>query len=189
MKLVRRVSSCFAAMILSLLLQPAASASTAIVVSIPEQRMVIFENGLRVAQFPVSTSKFGVGDRPRSYATPLGTLEIASKTGAGAPLGAVFKGKRPTGEVLRPNARGRDPIVTRILHLRGLDRENCKAYGRGIYIHGTAEERTIGHPASYGCIRMKSKDVVRVFDRVPVGTKVEIVNVSLHRALNELAMN
>ncbi len=151
--------------------------------------MMIFENGLRVAQFPVSTSKFGVGDRPRSYATPLGTLEIASKTGAGAPLGAVFKGKRPTGEVLRANARGRDPIVTRILHLRGLDRGNSKAYGRGIYIHGTAEERTIGHPASYGCIRMKSKDVVRVFDRVPVGTKVEIVNVSLNRALNEFAMN
>ena len=189
MKLVRRASSCFAAIVFALSLHSTADAATAIVVSVPEQRMVIVENGLRVAQFPVSTSKFGLGDRPRSYATPLGTLEVASKTGAGAPLGAVFKGKRPTGEVLRPNARGRDPIVTRILHLRGLDRENSKAYGRGIYIHGTAEERTIGHPASYGCIRMKSKDVVRVFDRVPVGTKVEIVNVSLHRALNELAMN
>ena len=151
--------------------------------------MIIVENGLRVGQFPVSTSKFGVGDRPRSYATPLGVLQVASKTGAGAPLGAVFKGKRQTGEVLRPNAWGRDPIVTRILHLRGLEKGNSKAYGRGIYIHGTAEERKIGRPASYGCIRMRSKDIVRVFDRVPVGTKVEIVNFSLSRALHVLAMN
>lgn len=166
-----------------------ALAEKAIIVSVPDQRMVVIENGLRVGVYPVSTSKFGLGDRPRSYATPLGTLVVASKVGAGAPLGAVFKGKRPTGEVLRPNASGRDPIVTRILHLRGLEKGNARAYGRGIYIHGTAEERKVGHPASYGCIRMKSRDVVRVFDRVPVGTKVEIVNVSLHRALNEFAMN
>lgn len=189
MKFFRRVILCVAALILLCPGCPTASASTAVIVSVPEQRMVIVENGLRVAQFPVSTSKFGVGDRPRSYATPLGTLQVASKTGAGAPIGAVFKGKRMTGEILRPNARGRDPIVTRILHLRGLNRENCKAYDRGIYIHGTAEEWAIGRPASYGCIRMKSKDVVRVFDRVAVGTKVEIVNVSLHRALNEFAAN
>ena len=189
MKFDHCVTGCLASLILLLPLRPAASAATAVIVSVPEQRMVVVENGLRVGQFPVSTSKFGLGDRPRSYATPLGTLEVASKTGAGAPLGAVFKGKRPTGEVLPPNARGRDPIVTRILHLRGLERGNSRAFGRGIYIHGTAEERTIGRPASYGCIRMKSKDIVRLFDRIAVGTKVAIVNFSLHRALNELAAN
>jgi len=172
-----------------LALAPLARAERAILVSVPDQSLVIVENGLRIAQYPVSTSKFGLGDRPRSYATPLGSLQIASKTGAGAPVGAVFKGKRPTGEVLRPNARGRDPIVTRILHLRGLERSNSRAYGRGIYIHGTAEERTIGHPASFGCIRMKSKDVIQVFEKTPVGTKVEIVNVSVNRALHTLAMN
>ncbi len=177
------------ALALSALFSTPAFADRAIIVSVPEQRLVVIENGLRVGTYPVSTSKFGVGDRPRSYATPLGTLEVASKVGAGAPLGAVFKGKRRTGEILRPNASGRDPIVTRILHLRGLEKSNARAYGRGIYIHGTAEERKVGHPASYGCIRMKSRDVIRVFDRVPVGTKVEIVNVSLHRALNEFAMN
>ncbi|MGV3533190.1 MAG: L,D-transpeptidase family protein, partial [Chthoniobacteraceae bacterium] len=89
-----------------------------IVVSVPDQKMVILQNGLRVAQYPVSTSKFGVGDRPRSFATPLGTLQVASKVGQNAPLGAVFKGRRYTGEILKPNAPGRDPIVTRILHLR-----------------------------------------------------------------------
>ena len=164
-----------------------ARASTEIVVSVADQKMVVLHNGLRVAQYPVSTSRFGVGDRPRSYATPLGSLMIASKVGAGAPLGAVFKGRVRTGEVLKPNALGRDPIVTRILHLRGLEAQNARAYGRGIYIHGTPQERLIGRPASFGCIRMRSKDVTRLFESVPVGTRVEIVNSPISRALREIA--
>lgn len=184
-----RLAALFPALIFALATCSPACAERAIIVSVPDQRLVVIDNGLRLGTYPISTSKFGLGDRPRSYATPLGTLEVASKTGAGAPLGAVFKGKRRTGEILRPNSRGRDPIVTRILHLRGLEKSNSRAYGRAIYIHGTAEERKVGQPASYGCIRMKSKDVVQVFDKTPVGTKVEIVNVSLHRALREVAMN
>ena len=172
---------------LSTLAVSAAPNLATIVVSVPDQKMVVLYNGLKVAQYPVSTSKFGIGDRPRSYATPLGTLQIAAKVGANAPLGAVFKGRRYTGEILKPNAPGRDPIVTRILHLRGLEGQNARAYGRGIYIHGTPEEKRIGRPASYGCIRMRSKDVVKVFNSVPVGTKVEIVNTSIGRALKEMA--
>src|SRR5688572_23336504 len=159
-----------------------ADAAPAIIISVTDQHLVIVENGVLTGHFPVSTSKFGLGDRPQSYATPLGTLEVAKKVGDGAPTGAVFKGQRFTGEVIRPNSRGRDPIVTRILHLRGLDACNLKAFDRGIYIHGTPEEYKIGRPASYGCIRMRSRDVVRVFDAVPVGTKIEIVNFSLRHA-------
>ena len=162
-------------------------AGTAIIVSVSEQKLAVIENGQRVAQFPISTSKYGLGDRPRSYATPLGLLEVASKVGAGAPQGAVFKSQRFTGEVLRPNAPGRDPIVTRILHLRGLEAGNARAFDRGIYIHGTPEERKIGRPASYGCIRMRSRDVVRVFDATPVGTRIEIVRTSISRALTQFA--
>ncbi|MEZ0257532.1 MAG: L,D-transpeptidase family protein, partial [Chthoniobacter sp.] len=119
---------------------------------------------------------------------PLGTLVVADKVGNGAPTGAVFKSKHFTGEVLRPNAPGRDPIVTRILHLRGLDTCNSRAYDRGIYIHGTTEEFKIGRPASYGCIRMRSRDVVQVFNAVPVGAKIEIVNAPLRRALADYAV-
>lgn len=165
------------------------SGSPMIVVSVPDQRLVLMDNGLQVAQFPVSTSKFGLGDRPRSYATPLGMMEVAAKIGDHAPLGTVFKNRRPTGEVLRPNAPGRDPIVTRILHLRGLDPGNAGAFGRGIYIHGTAEERTIGRPASYGCIRMKSRDVIRLFDSVGVGTKIAVVNAPISRVFRQFAAN
>jgi lipoprotein-anchoring transpeptidase ErfK/SrfK len=166
-----------------------AKAETSLLVSVPDQKLIVVQNGLRMAQYPVSTSKFGLGDRSSSYATPLGSLEICQKIGAGAPEGAVFKGRRRTGEVVRPNSRGRDPIVTRILWLRGLEAKNARAHDRGIYIHGTPQESMIGRPASYGCIRMKSRDVVRLFETTPVGAKVDIVNTSASRALREIAMN
>ena len=162
-------------------------AQTTIIVSVSQQRLALVEHGQCVAQYPVSTSKFGLGDRPSSYATPLGWLEVASKVGAGAPQGAVFKGQCFTGEVLRPNAPGRDPIVTRILHLRGLQTGNARSFNRGIYIHGTPEEQKIGRPASYGCIRMRSRDVVRVFDAAPLGTRIAIVRASIGSALRQIA--
>jgi hypothetical protein len=116
-----------------------------------------------------------VGDYPGTCATPLGHLTIAQKIGDGAPLGTVFKDRRPTGEILAPNAPGRDPIVTRILWLKGLEPQNRNAYGRYIYIHGTPVENQIGKPASYGCIRMRSQDVLQLFTTVGVGTRVEVV--------------
>jgi L,D-transpeptidase catalytic domain len=106
---------------------------------------------------------------------PLGHLEIAKKIGAGAPAGSVFKSRKPTGEILAPDAPGRDPIVTRILWLKGLDTQNADAFQRYIYIHGTPEERNIGKPASFGCIRMRSADIIRLFATVGVGAKVEVV--------------
>ena len=138
--------------------------------------MLVFEHGVEIARYDVSTSKFGVGDRPGSYATPLGEMEVKQKIGAGQPSGMKFKNRRPTGEIVRPNTPGRDPIVTRILWLKGLEAQNQRAADRGIYIHGTAEEWSIGTPASYGCIRMRSRDVLQLFDKIGVGTHVEVVN-------------
>ena len=154
-------------------------AEPSIVVSVPDQTLAVVDAGVVREKFPVSTSKFGLGDNTNSYATPLGSLEIASKIGGNAPAGTVFKSRRPTGEILRPNAPGRDPIVTRIMWLRGLDRGNARAYSRGIYIHGTPVEAQIGRPVSYGCIRMRSNDVTRLFNTVRVGTKIEISNTNL----------
>jgi hypothetical protein len=145
--------------------------------------MVVFENGVEVAQYDVSTSKFGLGDRPGSYATPLGVMQVAQKIGGGQPSGMKFKSRRPTGEIVRPNTPGRDPIVTRILWLRGTESRNRRAYGRGIYIHGTAEEYTIGTPASYGCIRMRSRDVISLYNKVSVGARVEVTTNHLPAAL------
>jgi lipoprotein-anchoring transpeptidase ErfK/SrfK len=146
-----------------------------VVVSVADQAMDVYYRDQVIARYPVSTSQFGVGDYPGTCATPLGHLTIAQKIGDGAPLGTVFKDRRPTGEILAPNAPGRDPIVTRILWLKGLEPQNRNAYGRYIYIHGTPVENQIGKPASYGCIRMRSQDVLQLFTTVGVGTRVEVV--------------
>jgi lipoprotein-anchoring transpeptidase ErfK/SrfK len=160
-----------------------AMAEPSIVVSVPDQTLAVVDGAVVLEKFRISTSKFGLGDNPNSYATPLGSLEIASKIGANAPMGTVFKSRQPTGEILKPNAPGRDPIVTRILWLRGLEAGNSRAYSRGIYIHGTPVEAQIGRPVSFGCIRMRSNDVTRLFNTVRVGTKIEIANAGLNKGI------
>ncbi len=134
-----------------------------VVISTFEQKLAVLDRGNLMAVYPVSTSKFGLGDWPGSYRTPLGELEIAQKIGEGAMTGAVFKDRRWTGEIVAPDSPGRDPIVTRILWLRGREPQNANAFVRDIYIHGTPEERNIGLPVSYGCIRMRSNDIVNLY--------------------------
>ena len=158
-----------------------------IVVSTREQKLVVLEQGKPVATYPVSTSKFCLGDRPGSYGTPLGKLEIAAKIGDGAPLGAVFKDRHRTGEIVAIDSPGRDPIVTRIIWLRGREAQNANAFRRDIYIHGTPEERNIGRRASYGCIRMRSRDIVNLYDVVGRGAEVTIVDAPLVSAIPGLA--
>jgi hypothetical protein len=153
------------------------------IVSVPDQKIAVIEDGHTIARFPVSTSRYGVGDAYNSFATPLGCMEIAGKIGEGAPLGAVFRHRHFTGEILHPNAQGRDPIVTRILQLRGLEACNAHAFQRDIYIHGTPVERLIGRPASYGCIRMRSRDIIAFFDMMPVGAIVKVSREPLPEAI------
>lgn len=154
-----------------------------IVVSVPEQRMAVLDRGVPIAAYPISTSKFGLGDAPGSNGTPLGELAIAKKIGGAAPPGTVFKNRRPTGEIVAPDSPGRDPIVSRILWLRGREPQNANAFARYIYIHGTPEERNIGRPASYGCVRMRSADVIHLFETVGAGAQVSIVNSPLSASL------
>lgn len=157
-----------------------------IVVSAREQKLALLEKGKLIATYPISTSKFGLGDAQGSYRTPLGQLEIADKIGDGAAVGTVFKDRRRTGEIVGVNSPGRDPIVTRIIWLRGLESQNANAFARDIYIHGTPEERNIGRAASYGCIRMRSVDIISLYNLVGDGARVTIVNTSLVAAIPEL---
>jgi hypothetical protein len=147
-----------------------------VIISVKEQKLMLMGNGTRLATYPISTSKFGVGDNWGRMTTPLGFLQVAEKIGDHAPVGAVFRNRRFTGEILKPNAPGRDPVITRIIWLKGLEALNAHAFSRCIYIHGTPEEKTIGRPASYGCIRMKSRDVTELYAQLPIGALVEIVN-------------
>src|ERR1700746_1064849 len=150
-----------------------------ILISVADQSMELYRRNALIGRFPISTSRFGLGDQPGGRETQLGRLEVAKKIGSGAPLGAVFKNRRRTGEILRPDAPGRDPIVTRIIWLKGLEYQNRNAFRRFIYIHGTPEEGKLGHPASFGCIRMRSYDVKEVFDIVGLGARVDVIPGSL----------
>jgi hypothetical protein len=65
--------------------------------------------------------------------------------------------------------------------LRGLEASNSHAFRRCIYIHGTPQEKFIGRPASYGCVRMRSNDVAALYNQLPLGAFVQIVPDKLPR--------
>jgi lipoprotein-anchoring transpeptidase ErfK/SrfK len=150
-----------------------------VVVSVKDQKLGIYTEGKLTKEYVISTSKFGLGDQKGSNRTPLGQHEVIAKIGQGLPPGAVLKSRHWNGEVLKPNAPGRDPIVSRILWLRGMESSNKNAFNRFIYIHGTPEENRLGKPASYGCVRMGMKDVVDLFNNVNIGATVVITKGSL----------
>ena len=152
----------------------AAPLSADMIVSVPDQVLAFVDRGKLIARYSISTSKFGTGDSNASYRTPLGTLFVSAKIGDRLPSGAVIKNRIPTGETVAVDAPGRDAIVSRVIWLRGMETQNQKARDRCIYIHGTPEEHRIGKPASFGCIRMRSRDIIDLYDRVHIGTHVTI---------------
>lgn len=153
---------------------PKAVVRDGLAVTLSDQKLTLFKEGKKVKDYSISSSKFGIGNTNGSHRTPLGVHAISQKNGAGQPTGMVFKGCKPTGEVVDVDAAGRDPVVTRVIQLAGLESDNRSTHRRRIYIHGTPEERYIGQPASYGCIRMKSNDIVDLFGRVHRGMPVAI---------------
>jgi len=158
----------------------AAPLSADMIVSVPEQELALVDRGKVITRYSISTSKFGTGDSNASYHTPLGTLFVSAKIGDRLPVGAVIKNRIPTGEIVSVDAPGRDAIVSRVIWLRGMETQNQKARDRCIYIHGTPEERRIGKPASFGCIRMRSRDIIDLYDRIHIGTHVMITLRRIH---------
>ena len=158
----------------------AAPLSADMIVSVPDQELALVDHGKLIARYSISTSKFGTGDSNASYRTPLGTLFVSAKIGDRLPPGTVIKNRIPTGEIVDVDAPGRDPIVSRVIWLRGMETQNQKARDRCIYIHGTPEERRIGKPASFGCIRMRSRDIIDLYGRVHIGTHVLITERRIH---------
>jgi L,D-transpeptidase YbiS len=145
-----------------------------IVIDSRTQMLSLFRGAELLFEAPVSTSRFGLGFENGSRKTPAGRFRIHQKIGGEAPVGTVFKGRKP---VTTPVDWSVEPdlITSRILWLDGLDEENALTKERYIYIHGTNQEQTIGQAASSGCIRMRNADVIRLFDQVEVGALVEIV--------------
>jgi L,D-transpeptidase YbiS len=142
-------------------------------ISVGKQRLTLKSGRTKAAEYPVSTSRFGLGSRKGSFKTPTGKFRIAEKIGDGMPLGTVFKSRRPV-RATKKLLREEDLIMTRILWLDGLEPRNANSHDRYIYIHGTNHEDKIGTPASVGCIRMKNADLIELFEQVTEGTPVEI---------------
>ena len=154
-------------------------------VSVPQQRLFLYEHGVRTASYPVSTSRYGVGSLKGSEKTPLGAHRVRRKIGDGAPIGRIFRSRSDTGEdaeiVEEARPTDLDYVTTRILWLDGLEAGvnqggDVDSFERFIYIHGTHEEGLIGRPASHGCVRMRNADVVEVFDRLPLDALVLITD-------------
>ncbi|RXZ45053.1 L,D-transpeptidase [Crenobacter cavernae] len=149
------------------------------------QRLDVVDDAGRVVKsYPVSTAANGAGEVRGSYQTPRGKHYVRAKIGAGAPLSAVFVARRPTGEVCDAAAYAakpdRDWILTRILWLCGREPGKNRlgrvdTFARYIYLHGTPDAVDVGVPGSHGCVRMRNTDIVELFDTVPAGTDVEIV--------------
>lgn len=154
-------------------------------IRIPTQQLDLLDSAGKVLRrYAVSTAANGLGEISGSYCTPRGKHIIRAKIGAGQPEDTVFVGRRPTGEIYTPElgARfpGRDWILTRILWLSGCEAGfnrlgKCDTMRRYIYIHGTPDSVPLGIPDSHGCIRMRNADLIELFDIVPAGTAVEIL--------------
>jgi len=158
-------------------------------VDIPAQTLTLFSGGDgdggggAAIQYRVSTAANGAGEVNGSLRTPRGAHIIRAKIGAGAPLGGVFVARRPTGEIFTAGMRAampkRDWILTRILWLSGVQPGFNRlgavdSMRRYIYIHGAPDDVEMGRPGSRGCIRMRGRDVIDLFERVTVGTPVDI---------------
>ncbi|WP_049764717.1 L,D-transpeptidase [Thioalkalivibrio sulfidiphilus] len=155
-----------------------------IVVRIGEQRLYLIRHGVPFLDYPVSTSRYGIGNRDGSLKTPLGVHQVRRRIGEDAPLGTIFRGRANTGRIANilttPETSPEDNITSRILWLDGLEEGvnrggEVDSFQRFIYIHGTDEEGLIGQPASDGCVRMTNAAVIELFDQVPLGTLVVIV--------------
>ncbi|MFM9912933.1 MAG: L,D-transpeptidase family protein [Methylophilaceae bacterium] len=155
-----------------------------VVVSISKQTLILLDDaGAELQTYPVSTALNGPGEKKNSNCTPRGKHIIRAKIGAGKPENTVFIGRRPTGEIYTPELGAqfpqRDWMLSRILWLCGCEvgfnrLGDCDSMQRYIYIHGTPDSEPIGEPQSHGCIRMRNRDVVELFARIPIGAVVEI---------------
>lgn len=152
-------------------------------ISLAEQSLQGFLAGDEVCRYVVSTALNGAGEANGSGCTPRGWHRVRARIGEGQPLGAVFVGRRPTGEIWTPELAAqypqRDWILTRILWLcgeqKGFNRGGqCDSQRRFIYLHGTPDDQPMGLPLSHGCIRLRNSDMLELFTLTPVGCRVII---------------
>lgn len=150
-----------------------------LVQSIETQTLFVCKGEKSVARFDSSTSRFGCGIRENSFKTPPGLHRIKEKIGTGVPLGRIFKGRKDTGLDWDGKSIEDNLILTRIMRLEGMEEginrgAGVDSFDRFIYIHGTNREDLVGTPLSHGCLALRNRDVLHLFDTVREGTLVYI---------------
>ena len=152
-------------------------------IDIASQNLRLLRQGGEPVDYPVSTALNGAGERYGSGCTPRGMHRIRIKLGSQCTENTVFVGRRPTGEIYTPELGKqypqRDWILTRILWLSGMEPGvnrggQVDSLRRFIYIHGCPDSEPMGVPRSHGCIRMRNRDLIDLFERVEPGMRVEI---------------
>ncbi len=171
-----------------------------LLINLSTQKLIFIEDSSETNSYDISSSKFGIGNLNDSYQTPLGLHVINDKIGENQPINTIFKGRKiieggiTIEDLSKPEFKSfkkkhfdefDDLITSRILWLKGCEAginqgENIDTYKRFIYIHGTAHEELIGQVASYGCIRMRNNDVIKLFDQVDEGTYVYIYDKNIN---------
>jgi len=153
-----------------------------IVINIEEQKLMLIQDNYKIAEYSISTSKFGIGNKSGSNMTPLGYHIVKEKIGDHVSVNSIYKTDEFTKEIATINNNkvfAEDLVTTRIIKLEGTENginrgSGIDSYEREIWIHGTPAEDKIGTPASHGCIRMKNNDIILLFNSIEVGTPVNI---------------
>lgn len=152
-------------------------------IKLSEQTLRLYDGGTLLREYPVSTAAKGAGEKNGSECTPRGRHRVRAMIGRGAAPGTVFVSRRPTGEVyseaLGRQYPQRDWILTRILWLSGLEPGRNRlgdvdTMRRYIYLHGTPDTTRLGEPGSHGCVRMRNRDIIELFDLVEPGIEVHL---------------
>jgi L,D-transpeptidase YbiS len=143
------------------------------------EQLFLFQDGLCVSSFSISSAKNGLGEQEGSECTPRGWHTVAALIGQDAPVNSVFKARVATGEIysdsLAETFPGRDWILTRIIRLSGCEPAfNDNSFRRYIYIHGCPDSEPMGEPLSHGCIRMRNADICHLFAKIRCGASVYI---------------
>lgn len=159
-----------------------------LLINITKQTLSVYQYDKEVSCYDISTAKNGIGSQQDSGCTPLGAHIIAQKIGSDQPINTVFVGRVATGEIyskaLGKQYPDRDWILSRILWLSGIEEGKnkgsnelggCDTYQRYIYIHGMPDSEPTGVPRSHGCIRMRNRDMIELFEQAKEGTTVNII--------------
>jgi len=152
-------------------------------ISVQRQSLYHIDGGKLLVEYPIATSGKGLGSQRDSYRTPTGLHRVREKIGDDVPPLGILRDRLFTGEFADLDFAGvdKDWITSRVLWLEGLEPGHNQggsvdSYERYIYIHGTANERSIGTPSSMGCVRMRNADVIALYAAIPVGTLVVILD-------------